>query len=94
MLRATAIITMTASIGGCSTEPVRCSGGFDGEVVPSAQGYASRLAAVEAWAAESPAPDTGWVETASGARVDDWVVETVQTADGGWLVESLTCLND
>lgn len=85
---------LVAFLAGCSTEPARCAGSFDGEVVPTAEGYESRLAAVEAWAVTSPAPDSGWEETETGARVDDWVVETSRTEDGGWLVESLTCDSD
>ncbi len=85
------IVAIALSVGGCSSSADRCTESFDAEVIPSAEGYPSRVAAVEAWAADGPAPDSGWTETSTGATAGDWVVTTVQTADGGWLVESMRC---
>lgn len=85
------IVLSAALLTGCSASVSECAGGFDGEIAPTAEGYASKTEAAEAWARTSPAPDTGWTETVDGAVADDWVLTIIKTSDGGWLVQSQRC---
>lgn len=85
------IVLSVGVLTGCSTSASECTGGFDGEIAPTADGYASKTDAAEAWARTSPAPDTGWTETGDGAVAGDWELTIIETSDGGWLVESQRC---
>lgn len=90
-----AIVTLMSaaiSLASCAPPtPTACIGSFEAEITPTAEGFASKTEAAEMWASTSHAPDTGWAETADGAVNGDWVVTIVETAAGGWLVESQRC---
>lgn len=85
-------ISAAFSLASCAPlTPTACTGSFDAEITPTAEGFASKTDAAEAWASTSHAPDTGWVETADGAINGNWVLTIVEPTDGGWLVEAQRC---
>lgn len=90
-LAAVVTLLLALPLSACSSDSSACTGSFDGELIPGAEGEPSKIAAAEAWASTSDAPDDGWTETADGAVSGDWVLTIAETDGGEWAVVAQRC---